>query len=113
MPCGPIPAEVFHQPQVRHRDMRVEVPHPLAGVGPMAREWVTMGRPWTSEGLDMKTSLGRAIRILVGVGLLASTCAHAPPATGNRDPDAPLDAEYPEINCKLYTTVDCREPASW
>ncbi len=53
------------------------------------------------------------IRAVLAVGLLATTCAHAPPATGNRDPDAQIDPEYPDINCKLYTTVDCRPGASW
>ncbi len=37
MPCGPINdlAQVFEDPQVRHRGLRVEVPHPLAGTVPM------------------------------------------------------------------------------
>ena len=37
VPCGPINdlAEVFDDPQVRHRGMRVEAPHPIAGAVPM------------------------------------------------------------------------------
>jgi len=37
VPCGPIQdlAEVFDDPQVRHRGLRVEVPHPLAGKVPL------------------------------------------------------------------------------
>jgi crotonobetainyl-CoA:carnitine CoA-transferase CaiB-like acyl-CoA transferase len=37
VPCGPINdlAEVFDDPQVRHRGMRVEAPHPVAGTVPM------------------------------------------------------------------------------
>jgi crotonobetainyl-CoA:carnitine CoA-transferase CaiB-like acyl-CoA transferase len=37
VPCGPINdlAEVFADPQVRHRGMRVEAPHPVAGTVPM------------------------------------------------------------------------------
>ncbi len=37
VPCGPINdlAAVFDDPQVRHRGMRVEAPHPLAGTVPM------------------------------------------------------------------------------
>jgi crotonobetainyl-CoA:carnitine CoA-transferase CaiB-like acyl-CoA transferase len=37
VPCGPINdlAEVFDDPQVRHRGLRVEVPHPLAGSVPV------------------------------------------------------------------------------
>jgi crotonobetainyl-CoA:carnitine CoA-transferase CaiB-like acyl-CoA transferase len=37
VPCGPINdlSQVFEDPQVRHRGMRVEAPHPLSGVLPM------------------------------------------------------------------------------
>jgi crotonobetainyl-CoA:carnitine CoA-transferase CaiB-like acyl-CoA transferase len=37
VPCGPINdlAQVFADPQVRHRGMRVELPHPLAGAVPL------------------------------------------------------------------------------
>lgn len=37
VPCGPINdlAEVFDDPQVRHRGMRVTAPHPVAGAVPM------------------------------------------------------------------------------
>jgi len=37
VPCGPINdlAQVFKDPQVRHREMRVEVGHPLCGTVPM------------------------------------------------------------------------------
>jgi crotonobetainyl-CoA:carnitine CoA-transferase CaiB-like acyl-CoA transferase len=37
VPCGPINsiAEVFEDPQVKHRGMRIEVPHPLAGRVPL------------------------------------------------------------------------------
>ena len=37
VPCGPIldVAQVFDDPQVRHRGMRIEVPHPLAGEIPL------------------------------------------------------------------------------
>lgn len=39
VPCGPINdlAQVFAEPQVRHRGMRVELPHPLAGRAPGVR----------------------------------------------------------------------------
>ena len=35
VPCGPVNGidEVFADPQVRHRGMRIGVPHPLAGSG--------------------------------------------------------------------------------
>ena len=37
VPCGPINSipEVFEDPQVKHRGMRIEVPHPLAGRVPL------------------------------------------------------------------------------
>ena len=37
VPCGPINAiaEVFADPQVEHRGMRIDVPHPLAGQVPL------------------------------------------------------------------------------
>jgi crotonobetainyl-CoA:carnitine CoA-transferase CaiB-like acyl-CoA transferase len=37
VPCGPINTipEVFEDPQVKHREMRIEVPHPLAGYVPL------------------------------------------------------------------------------
>jgi crotonobetainyl-CoA:carnitine CoA-transferase CaiB-like acyl-CoA transferase len=37
VPCGPVNdvAQVFDDPQVRHRGVRVEVPHPLAGTVPL------------------------------------------------------------------------------
>jgi crotonobetainyl-CoA:carnitine CoA-transferase CaiB-like acyl-CoA transferase len=37
VPCGPINsiAEAFEDPQVKHRGMRIEVPHPLAGCVPL------------------------------------------------------------------------------
>ena len=37
VPCGPINnmKEVFEDPQVRHRKLRVDIPHPLGGVAPV------------------------------------------------------------------------------
>lgn len=39
VPCGPINnmKEVFEDPQVRHRDLRVDIPHPLGGTAPVVR----------------------------------------------------------------------------
>lgn len=59
----------------------------------------------------MPSLLRKVLRIVATVGVLASTCAHAPPVTGNRDPNAPIDPDNPEQNCQLNNTVDCR-PAS-
>src|SRR6476660_6863114 len=37
VPCGPINnmKEVFEDPQVRHRKLRVDIPHPLGGTAPV------------------------------------------------------------------------------
>jgi crotonobetainyl-CoA:carnitine CoA-transferase CaiB-like acyl-CoA transferase len=39
VPCGPINdlAQVFAEPQVRHRGMRIDLPHPAAGTVPGVR----------------------------------------------------------------------------
>jgi crotonobetainyl-CoA:carnitine CoA-transferase CaiB-like acyl-CoA transferase len=39
VPCGPINnmKEVFEDPQVRHRGLRVDMPHPLGGTAPVVR----------------------------------------------------------------------------
>ncbi len=53
-------------------------------------------------------SLRTLVRWILAATLLAGACAHAPPVTGSRDPSAPLDPDYPDVNCSLYNTVDCR-----
>ena len=39
VPCGPINnmKEVFEDPQVQHRALRVDIPHPLGGTAPVVR----------------------------------------------------------------------------
>ncbi|MDH4259216.1 MAG: CoA transferase [Gammaproteobacteria bacterium] len=46
VPCGPINnlAEVFDEPQVKHRKMRFDLPHPLAGKVPQVRNPVLYSR---------------------------------------------------------------------
>jgi crotonobetainyl-CoA:carnitine CoA-transferase CaiB-like acyl-CoA transferase len=46
VPCGPINdlAQVFDEPQVRHRAMRVALPHPLAGSVPGVRNPIRCSR---------------------------------------------------------------------
>ena len=46
VPCGPINdlAQVFAEPQVRHRGLRLELPHPLAGEAPGVRNPVRFSR---------------------------------------------------------------------
>ncbi len=56
----------------------------------------------------MKRSSKLLLACVVAVASLGARCAHAPPATGNHDPDAPIDPDYPEINCHINPTVDCR-----
>lgn len=46
VPCGPINdlAQVFDEPQVRHRGLRMELPHPTAGSAPGVRNPVRFSR---------------------------------------------------------------------
>jgi crotonobetainyl-CoA:carnitine CoA-transferase CaiB-like acyl-CoA transferase len=46
VPCGPINdlAQVFDEPQVRHRGLRLDLPHPLAGTAPGVRNPVRFAR---------------------------------------------------------------------
>jgi crotonobetainyl-CoA:carnitine CoA-transferase CaiB-like acyl-CoA transferase len=44
VPCGPINnmKEVFEDPQVRHRGLRMDMPHPLGGAAPVVRSPVRL-----------------------------------------------------------------------
>ncbi len=46
VPCGPINdlAQVFAEPQVKHRGLRIDLPHPTAGSAPGVRNPVVFGR---------------------------------------------------------------------
>jgi crotonobetainyl-CoA:carnitine CoA-transferase CaiB-like acyl-CoA transferase len=46
VPCGPINdlAQVFEEPQVRHRGLRIDLPHPTAGSAPGVRNPLVFGR---------------------------------------------------------------------
>ncbi len=46
VPCGPINdlAQVFEEPQVRHRRLRIDLPHPTAGTAPGVRNPVRFSR---------------------------------------------------------------------
>jgi crotonobetainyl-CoA:carnitine CoA-transferase CaiB-like acyl-CoA transferase len=46
VPCGPINdlAQVFAEPQVRHRELRLDLPHPIAGSVPGVRNPVRFSR---------------------------------------------------------------------
>lgn len=51
VPCGPINdlAQVFDEPQVRHRGMRIDLPHPLAGTAPGVRNPVRFSRTFVGH----------------------------------------------------------------
>ncbi len=52
VPCGPINdlAQVFEEPQVRHRGLRIDLPHPSAGTAPGVRSPVRFSRSETGCG---------------------------------------------------------------
>lgn len=78
-----------------------------------AGAWRAAGRPVTIaaevEAMAPSRFTWAALLLLV---LALSGCAHAPPATGNRAPNAPIDPDYPDINCSVNNTTDCRPGAS-
>lgn len=55
----------------------------------------------------MRTLLMWLVMALLAVTSVGASCAHARPATGNHDPNAPLDPDYPEQNCNVNNTSDC------
>lgn len=66
VPCGPINdlAQVFDEPQVRHRGLRMDLPHPTAGTAPgvrnpvrFSRTAVDYGRAPPPLGADTKAEL--------------------------------------------------------
>jgi hypothetical protein len=59
---------------------------------------------------DMRRGPSRSlVAALLSVISLAAGCGHAQPATGpNRDPSVPVDPNYPEQNCQVNPTIDCR-----
>jgi len=87
VPCGPINdlAQVFAEPQVRHRGLELELPHPLAGSAPGVRNPVRFSRtaveydrappPLGADTRDqLKARLGlddAALADLAGRGIIA------------------------------------------
>jgi len=72
VPCGPINdlAQVFAEPQVRHRRLRIDLPHPLAGTAPGVRNPVRFSRSAIEYhrsppplGADTAGELGRRLGI--------------------------------------------------
>jgi crotonobetainyl-CoA:carnitine CoA-transferase CaiB-like acyl-CoA transferase len=87
VPCGPINdlAQVFAEPQVRHRGLRFELPHPTAGQVPGVRNPVRFGRTpieydrpppllGADTAIELKERLGldeRALADLAARGIIA------------------------------------------
>jgi crotonobetainyl-CoA:carnitine CoA-transferase CaiB-like acyl-CoA transferase len=72
VPCGPINdlAQVFAEPQVRHRGMRIDLPHPTAGSAPGVRSPVLFSRTPLEYrrappplGADTDAVLGEKLRL--------------------------------------------------
>ena len=70
VPCGPINdlAQVFSEPQVRHREMRIDLSHPVAGTAPGVRNPILYSRtPLEYErappllGADTRAVLGERL----------------------------------------------------
>jgi crotonobetainyl-CoA:carnitine CoA-transferase CaiB-like acyl-CoA transferase len=53
LPCGPINRldQVYADPQVRHRGLRIEVPHPLSGSVPLVANPIRYSRTPISYGV--------------------------------------------------------------
>jgi formyl-CoA transferase len=69
VPCGPINnmKEVFEDPQVRHRDLRVDMPHPLGGVAPVVRSPLRLSKTPVSYDLPPPTLGQHTGEVLKGV----------------------------------------------
>jgi formyl-CoA transferase len=69
VPCGPINnmKEVFEDPQVRHRDLRVDMPHPLGGVAPVVRSPLRLSKTPVSYDLPPPTLGQHTEAILKGL----------------------------------------------
>lgn len=72
VPCGPVNdiKQVFEDPHVQHRGMRVEIPHPIAGTIPIvanpvrfSETPVTYGRPPPALGEHTQEVLGDLLRL--------------------------------------------------
>jgi len=71
VPCGPINdlAQVFDDPQVQHRGMRIELPHPTAGKVPLVASPIKLSRT-PVEHRSAPPLLGQHTdEVLAGIGL--------------------------------------------
>jgi crotonobetainyl-CoA:carnitine CoA-transferase CaiB-like acyl-CoA transferase len=69
VPCGPINdlAEVFQDPQVRHRGLRIEAPHPLSGTVPLVASPIRLSATPVSEPSAPPTLGQHSAEVLAGV----------------------------------------------
>jgi crotonobetainyl-CoA:carnitine CoA-transferase CaiB-like acyl-CoA transferase len=82
VPCGPINdlAQVFAEPQVRHRGLRLDLPHPAAGTAPGVRNPVRFSRTAVEYGrapppLGADTTAELKTRLGIDDALLADLAA--------------------------------------
>ncbi len=71
VPCGPINdlAQVFADPQVRHRGMRMEVPHPLAGTAPLVASPIRLSGAPAAPAAPPPLLGEHTQEVLLGLGL--------------------------------------------
>lgn len=71
VPCGPINdlTEVFADPQVRHRGMRMEVPHPLAGTVPLVASPIRLSGATPPPAAPPPLLGEHTQEVLLGLGL--------------------------------------------
>ena len=71
VPCGPINdiAQVFDDPQVQHRGMRIELPHPTAGKVPLVASPIKLSRTPVEHRAAPPLLGQHTDEVLAGIGL--------------------------------------------
>lgn len=71
VPCGPINdiAQVFDDPQVQHRGMRIELPHPAAGKVPLVASPIKLSRTPVEHRAAPPLLGQHTDEVLAGIGL--------------------------------------------
>jgi formyl-CoA transferase len=77
VPCGPINdiAQVFDDPQVQHRGMRIELPHPTAGKVPLVASPIKLSRTPVEHRAAPPLLGQHTEEVLAGIGLDAEAIA--------------------------------------
>jgi crotonobetainyl-CoA:carnitine CoA-transferase CaiB-like acyl-CoA transferase len=77
VPCGPINdlSQVFEDPQVRHRGMRIELPHPVAGTVPLVASPMKLSRTPVEHRSAPPTLGEHTEEVLRSLGLTAEEIA--------------------------------------